>query len=322
VPEGPPWSADRLAAARALAQDRVSAEVLGALAGAGVPAILLKGPVLARWLYGDGATRTYGDTDVLVPDGRRADAEAVLRAQGFAPRLRPEDLAPGRTLHAHPWGRAADGAQVDLHVTLAGIALPPAAAFDALARETEPAVVAGAPVTVLAAPARALHVALHAAHDGAQGGKPLRDLDRALDQLDPATWRAARELAERLEAVEALASGLRLRPAGERLAATLGLPVARSVAGALLAASAPREALTVEHLAATRGTGARLRIVADRLAPSPSYLRFRSPLARRGRAGLALAYLWRPVSVLVRAPAAVGAWRRARAQSRDARPLG
>jgi hypothetical protein len=99
------WSRSRLLAAQALARNRVSAEVLDALAAAGVDAVLLKGSSFARWLYGDGEPRTWTDTDVLVAPARRDRAEAVLRDLGFGARLRPEDLAPGRVVHAHPWRR-------------------------------------------------------------------------------------------------------------------------------------------------------------------------------------------------------------------------
>jgi hypothetical protein len=292
--------------------------VLGALADAGVPAILLKGPTLAGWLYADGGQRRYTDTDVLVAESRRGDAEAVLRERGFAPRLRPEDVAPGRTLHAHPWRRERDGAVVDLHVTLAGIGVTPAQAWAVLASATEPVAVGGRDLPALAPPARALHVALHAAHDGVEGGKPLRDLTRALEQLDAGLWRAAAAIAARLDAEEAMGSGLRLVAGGAELADALALPGPRTAARHLLAASAPREALTVDHLATTKGARARARIVADRLFPSPSYMRFRSSLAQRGAAGLALAYLWRPVSLAVRAPKAVIAWRRAARAARGA----
>lgn len=301
------WSARRLAAAQALAQDLVSAEVLGALDAAGVPAVLLKGPALAGWLYADGGERRYGDSDVLVPLGRREDAAAVLQSLGFTASLSPADVT--RELHAHPWRRARDGAVVDLHVTVAGMLAPPETVFAALPTTT--LTVGGRPVPVLAEGARALHVALHAAHDGAAGGKPLRDLGRALEQLEDERWRDAVALARVVDAEEAFGAGLRLVPAGAALADALGLPAAQSTTRRLLAASAPREALVVEQLATTRGLAARARIVARRVVPSPAYLRFRHPIARRGPLGLAAAYLWRPVSLAARAPRAVSAWWRA-----------
>jgi hypothetical protein len=46
--------------------------------------------------------------------------------------------------------------------------------------------------------------------------------------------------------------------------------------------------------------------------PPPAFMRAWSPLARRGALGLALAYAWRPVWLVVHSGAAVRAWRRAR----------
>jgi hypothetical protein len=207
----------------------------------------------------------------------------------------------------------ADGEVVDLHVTIDGVALAPAAAWAILLEQTERARCRQRRARPRPA-ARALHVALHAAAGGGRE-KPLRDLARAVAQLDDALWSEAAALALRLQATPAFAAGLRRLPEGAALAARLVLDdaaAAATTAGRLKAASAPREAITIDHLVSTPGVAAKARIVADRLAPSPSYMRFRSPLARRGRRGLAAAYLWRPVSLAVRAPAAVAAWRRAR----------
>ena len=56
----------RPAAANALLLDLAAARASAALRDAGIRAILLKGPVIARWLYDDGSERNYGDVDLLV----------------------------------------------------------------------------------------------------------------------------------------------------------------------------------------------------------------------------------------------------------------
>jgi hypothetical protein len=86
---------------------------------------------------------------------------------------------------------------------------------------------------------------------------------------------------------------------------------------ALLAGSAPYSAWTVERLSQTPGLRAKLRILLPRLLPGPEFMRVWYPVARRGRLGLALAYLRRLAWLVTAAPRAVGAWRRARRQTRD-----
>src|SRR6266513_174398 len=63
--------------------DAVTAEVVPALAGGGVRALLLKGPATVVWLYDNEHGRSYVDTDVLVSPDDLASAGAVLRRLGF-----------------------------------------------------------------------------------------------------------------------------------------------------------------------------------------------------------------------------------------------
>src|SRR5207249_932792 len=114
--------ARRLEVARTLAMDGVAVEVVTAFNEAGVRPILLKGPALARLLY-PRELRSYVDVDLLVSGADVATAEAVLERLGFARgsiAIEPDLGLP----HACPWGRA-DGANVDLHRTLAGVGVAP-----------------------------------------------------------------------------------------------------------------------------------------------------------------------------------------------------
>ena len=69
-------------AAWGLVAERQLAAVLGALAAAEVPALLIKGPVLGSY-YPDPALRTYYDLDVLVPEARLNVAEEALGGLGY-----------------------------------------------------------------------------------------------------------------------------------------------------------------------------------------------------------------------------------------------
>jgi hypothetical protein len=297
----------------ALRVDQITAEVVAALRVGGVQSILLKGPSIARWLYADGSPRSYIDSDLLVPPERQSLAEAVLAELGFESVLADEDT-PGWQLAAHLWMRP-DGTQVDLHRTLVGIDAAPATVWKVLSTESRPMCVGGLTVEVLSRSAIAFHIALHAAQHGRADTARLEDLDRALSALGSEEWRDAAALSERLDAVPAFSTGLRLIPAGAELAARLDLPVAASTEASLRARNAPRGALGLEELARVRGLRAKLGLIARNMVPSPRFMRAWSPLARRGRIGLAAAYVWRPIAIVLRAGPAAFAWLRARHQA-------
>jgi hypothetical protein len=109
-----------------------------------------------------------------------------------------------------------------------------------------------------------------------------------------------------------MAAGLRLVPEGEALAGRLDLSTEITPQLQLLAGGENPVALGIERLAGTEGAGARAKVLARALWPSPTAMRAWYALARRGRAGLVGAYLLRPLWLLREAPAAIRAWRRAR----------
>jgi hypothetical protein len=200
----------------------------------------------------------------------------------------------------------------DLHRMLVGVGLRPEDAWGELARETETLQLAGGEVRVLSPPARALHVVLHAAQHGAQDAKPLEDLAQALDRLPQGVWMEAAALAGRLHSEAAFLTGLRLVPAGEELARGAGLPEAQSIEAALRAETAPPTALGLYRFMKTPGAAPKAQLLAGELFPSAAFMRAWSPVARRGNVGLAAAYAWRPVWLLLRLGPALRAWQRAR----------
>lgn len=298
------------AAAQNLAVDLVTAEVAGALGAAGVRAILLKGPSIARWLYGHDELRAYGDTDLLVASHDVAPAEQVLARLGFERLLGDADI-PAWRRGDHTWRRTSSGAEVDLHWRLVGVGAPAASVWALLSAGTETMGVAGTDVEILGVSARALHVALHAAQNGIASEQSMADLERALRRLDDGTWRSAAALAEGLDAADAFSTGLRLRPEGDALAGRLGLPAARSVEAALLAMTPPLTAVGWYELSQTPRREC-ARLVARKVVPSRDLMRDWSPLARRGRAGLLAAYVGRPFWLALHAGPGFAAWRRAR----------
>ena len=308
-----PWDPFR-AAILGLAIDRATAEAVVALRDAGVSSIVLKGPSFDAWLYEAGEPRLYGDIDLLIPqrDGQRAGQ--VLEALGYLQRSEREP--EGVVNHATVWVRPEDRMHVDLHRTLGGVEARDIDPWAVLAADTESMQVGGTDVEILSEPARALHVALHAAVPGPNSKKTLIDLSRALERLPIATWEAAGGLAGRLGAQAAFAAGLGRLPAGADLAERLALTPERSVEAALLADSAPYSAWTVDRLSKANGLRAKLRIILPRLFPKPEFMRVWYPVARRGRAGLVLSYLQRLAWFFRAAPPALRAWRRASRQAR------
>ena len=205
---------------------------------------------------------------------------------------------------------------VDLHTTLQGIECDPQDVWPTLAATAETATVGGIEVSILDPTARAMHVALHAAQHGRREAATMRDLGRALALLPFETWTQAADLATRLDASPAFATGLSLLPEGEAVVTRLGLEKDRSVTGLLFADTAPTVAFTLEELRATRGPAARAALLARKAFPTRAHMRLYWPLARRGYLGLALAYLWRMANKLGKLIPALIAWRRARRESR------
>jgi hypothetical protein len=300
-----------MVAAQAAIVDRTAAEVATALSARRVRTILLKGPVLERWLY-EGATRSYMDVDLLVSPVDRGRGEAVLRSLGYAPGLGANEIPPfDRELHARTWTTSGRPA-IDLHHTLPGAAAPSKAVWTIVSRDTELMRVDRAEVEVPRVEVRTLHVVLHAAYHGAPEPKPLEDLSRALVRVDRDGWAAAARLAAETRATEAFAAGLRLLPAGRELADDLGLPPTSSLEVALRADPPAPLTLHLEWLRRAQGPRAKVALLVRLVFPPRSFME-PPPGTRRPRAALGWAYVVR-LGKLRHVPAALRAWRRARRQ--------
>jgi hypothetical protein len=294
--------------------DHAAAEAIRALAAARIPCILLKGASVARWLYEPEDARMYGDCDLLVPPADFSAALQTLAELGFEAELDESEMPSWWREHAVATTRPADGISIDVHRSIPGAHVSDTELWAALFARTVTAPVGGGMANVLTKPGRALHAALHAA----QHAGSARDLDvlhRAIDHMDEEGWRSAAELASKLRATAALRRGLSFLPAGEDLAQRLGLDGDRVIEVELRAVGAP-EALTIARIFAANGTATRLSLVRHKLAPPPTFMRKWSPLARRGRLGLAASYAWRPIWVTIRMPRAATAWARARRSAR------
>jgi hypothetical protein len=294
--------------------DALTAEVAVAFGREGIEVLVLKGPVLARWLY-PGEVRSYVDSDLMVAPGNRARAAGVLERLGFAEHRpwMPTSLSLdiGRTT----FSRGGGGGMVDLHCRLPGLDGDPDAIWDYLAASAERQVIGGVELRVPGRDVVLLHVALHAAqHANLLDGKPLEDLRRALACVEESQWSSALQLARAYQGVPAFAAGLRLLPEGVDLARRLDLGEEGSLKYALL-----REDVIAEELyallSADTGIRSKLTIAVSRGFPGPDYMRWWSPLARRGKRGLAGAYVWRAIWAIGQALGAIHTlWRIRRAK--------
>lgn len=294
--------------------DEFTAEVAGAFGREGIETLVLKGPVLAKWLY-PGEVRPYVDSDLMVAPENRARAVSVLERLGFAEHLpwmpTPLSLDPGGTAFNRP-----GGGMVDLHCQLPGLDGAPNAFWGRLAASTNRQVIAGVELRVPDRDVVLLHVVLHAAHHADQvDGKPLEDLRRALARVEEAEWSSALELAREYRGLPAFAAGLRLLPEGRDLARKLDLAEVRSFQHEIRCEDNVIAEELYALLSADVGIGRKLTIAASDIFPRPDYMRWRSALARRGKLGLAGAYVWRAVWIIGQAPRAIHTlWRIQRAK--------
>jgi hypothetical protein len=290
-----------------LAVDAVTAEVVTALDAAGVESLLLKGPSIARWLYRDPADRPYVDSDLLVEPVRLGAAQEVLRRRGFRPEFGPLPHVGMESAPSYPWRRGRF--VVDLHETLPGATADPERTWSVLRAGRAKQPVGRREVAVLGEPARLVHIALHAAHHGPRVPQPLEDLRRALELVHRDRWHEAVALATAMGASEPFVAGIAMLPQGRAVGARLGLVDDLAAVGELEWRRTP-VAAGIMRLEAAPGLAAKLATLRDELFPSPEFMRWWNPLARRSRRGLAAAYAWRWAYLLRQVPAALRALRR------------
>jgi hypothetical protein len=294
---------DLLRIGATLRLDAVAGELTTELLGLGIRSLVFRGPAIQHALYADGSFRAYDDIDLLVAPEHLERSRTTLTRHGFSPVIESDE--------SQPWVRD-DGMTIDLHTTLVGIGASPANVWTELAHGSSRLALGGHQVDIPGRPALGVIVALHAAQHGANAGKALSDLERALEQFPLEIWTDAARQSERLRAMPAFVAGLQLVPAGAELATQLELPTDRSEEVALRAASAPPTAIGLQRLAATSGVASKARLLGTELVPRTAFMRSVYPIARRGPLGLAVAYAWRPFWLLRHLGPALRARRRAR----------
>jgi hypothetical protein len=106
-------------------------------------------------------------------------------------------------------------------------------------------------------------------------------------------------------------------PEGEDVACKLGLGDVRSLQHEFRRKDNVMAEELYAMLSADAGVKQKLAIAARDIFPRPDYMRWWSRLARRGKLGLAGAYLWRVIWLIGQAPAGIRTlWRIRRATGR------
>lgn len=176
---------------------------------ADLPAVILKGAVLAHGAYPDPQLRPFTDLDILVPGHRLGDAIGELGTHGYA-RTRPEpapgfDARVGKAITlSHP-----GGVVVDLHRTLVAGILGESIDVDDLVSRRRHVAISGVPIPGPSWEAHLVESALHAVvGDGLARALSIRDVAQVAlhPHLDP---EQAVDLARRWEVADPVADGLR-----------------------------------------------------------------------------------------------------------------
>jgi hypothetical protein len=185
-------------------------DILEVFERAGIPAVALKGPVLAH-AYGHPGVRPFGDLDVLVPRARAAEAVAALRASGYRPADQHSIVegvhpAAGREFVLVP--DRPDRVSVEVQVDVTNWPLPVALPAEALIERARPLTVGGRAVAALSAEDHVLTLAIHGTRHGWNSLRFISDIHAvAADGVD---WTLAHQRAAAARMARMLNVGLML----------------------------------------------------------------------------------------------------------------
>ena len=138
-----------LNAARNLSMTAELVRILALFEDHGIPALPYKGPLLAESIYGDVALRQFEDLDILVPESKVAEAETLLRQQGYQVALElPQNrmAAYCRMKHEIPYLHPGKSILIELHWKLSPIFFHFPIDMERLWRRTEWITLAGSRV--------------------------------------------------------------------------------------------------------------------------------------------------------------------------------
>jgi hypothetical protein len=281
------------AAANCLRIDAATVEAVRAMREIAVAPILLKGPVVGAWLHAEEPScRTYHDADLLVAVEDFDRARLVLGRLGYRPAPMPAWLHDGHLPHAECWFRARDGVAIDLHRSMhRAEGVDAVRIWRAASRDGGTIDVLGLRIDTPSEPFRLVHLVL-GLRPVDRSDRGWTDLERAIDVVPEATWRAAAALAADLGVEDVFGALLGTRARGAELRDRLGVssrwpvPVGRS------------ESVSRYFRQLVRAPWSRrLRMAREWIAPPVAHQRARWPRSSRVPLGTALSYVYRPLLV-------------------------
>jgi hypothetical protein len=236
------------------------ASVLDLLSDAGIPALPVKGPVMAAQLYGDPGLRPCEDLDLLVPESRIANALKVLTANGFC-RMQTLDLwQETRQIHGG-WGQGLRKVDSSFSLEVSPWIVP---RHFAPAEDAAAFLARGGRITIgdrsfpTLRPADLLVLlALHGAKHGWSRLQWVADIAALVNRFPDIEWSEVASVARRCGSVRSVGVALRIsrRLLGAGTPETDGLPPDDKTADAL-AETFVRRLITLET--APRGPGTEL----------------------------------------------------------------
>ncbi|MGQ9600811.1 MAG: nucleotidyltransferase domain-containing protein [Anaerolineae bacterium] len=178
------------AAARAMVAERQLAQVLQALAEAGVPTLVVKGAAVGAY-YPDPALRSYGDLDVVVPRHQLEQATAALARLGYQGSGQKQ-WRLAHHFHLPPLHHETGRLTVEVHWQLDRPEQPWRLPVEELWARAVPWAVAGQPTLRLEGVDTVLYLSLHTLshHLARLGLRPLCDLAQVIEGWGPSEWEA------------------------------------------------------------------------------------------------------------------------------------
>jgi hypothetical protein len=203
--------AARNTARRALGRSAELVRIAQRFGDASIPFLTVKGPLLAKELYGGVGIRHAGDLDLLIAPERLADADKALRGAGCR-RSQPDfELSPRQQReymqlkHEFEYFNDATGVRIEVQWRLEGLV---ALTFDGLRKREVHGELGGQMVGMLPPMEHLTYLFVHGAKHGWCSLFWL--LDVALALRETRNWEEFRDTAVRLGASRALEQGVRL----------------------------------------------------------------------------------------------------------------